>query len=69
MPDSIEYELTDWQPRTLWKCNGECKRFRHRAELPGALPAICCGQPARLVDSYDQPIPVVVDEELPLTGE
>lgn len=61
--DSIEYELVDWEAREVWHCS-VCHRYRHRAVLPGQLPAICCGQPARLWDRYQQPIPITVSEPI-----
>lgn len=63
MADSIEYELTHFESRTVWKCavNGH---YRHRKEAPGSQPAICCGRPAKLVDRYEQPIDVEVWDEV-----
>ena len=43
----LEYELVKWEPRTVWCC-GACGGFRHHREFEELLPAICCGQPARL---------------------
>ncbi len=65
MADSIEYELVNREPREIWKCTGACARYRHRKFQKGLLPAICCGQPAKLIDRYEQPIPVVISEEVP----
>ena len=64
MIDSIEYELTNWQAREVWKC-AACKRYRHRPTVAGILPAVCCGQPAKLVTRYEQPVPFTVSEPLP----
>jgi predicted metal-binding protein len=64
MKDSIEYELVEWEPREVWKCTGQCGRFRHRKTVKGILPAVCCGQPARLVDRYEQPALVTISEPL-----
>lgn len=64
MTDSIEYTLTNWEPREVWRCTGACKRFRHRPARPGILPAICCGQPAQLWDRYQQPVEVVIEEQV-----
>lgn len=64
MVDSIEYELVNWEPREVWKCQGECKKYRHRRALPGILPAVCCGVPAKLVDRYQQPKQFMVSEPL-----
>jgi len=65
MEDSIEYELVNWKPRQVWKCQGECARFRHRDVIKGQLPAICCGIPAKLITVYSQPTPVSIVEPLP----
>ena len=61
MNDSIEYEIVNWSPREVWKCQ-TCKRYRHRDSVKGLLPAICCGQPAKLVMHYEQPKPFMVSE-------
>jgi hypothetical protein len=61
--DSIEYQILNRQPREVWHCS-VCKRYRHRDAVKGLLPAICCGQPAKLIDRYSQPIPVTVSERL-----
>ena len=63
--DSIEYEILNWEPREVWQCQGECKKYRHRRTLKGILPAVCCGVPAKLIDRYEQPIPFTVSEPLP----
>lgn len=63
MPDSIEYELINYEPREVYYC-GVCERFRHRTVRPGILPAICCGQPARLFDRYEQPVRVNIIEPI-----
>jgi len=60
--DSIAYELVKEEPREVWKCLGTCGRFRYRRALPGLLPAVCCGKPARLFDRYNQPIEIEVEE-------
>jgi hypothetical protein len=65
--DSIEYELVNWKARQVWKCQGECQRFRHRDTIKGQLPAICCGVPAKTVTSYFQPSPVQVSEPVRLS--
>jgi hypothetical protein len=67
MIDSVEYELVNWKPRQVWKCQGACQRFRHRDKIEGQLPAICCGVPAKLITSYSQPIPVQVSEPVGLS--
>jgi hypothetical protein len=54
MSDSIEYEIVDWERREVWYCS-VCKRYRHRPVRAGQLPAICCGQPAKPIDQYEQP--------------
>ena len=64
MMDSIEYELVNWEKREVWKCS-VCGRYRHRKTVKGIRPAICCGQPAKLIDRYEQPIQVTVSEPLP----
>lgn len=64
MMDSIEYELVQLESREVWKCQGECGRYRHRTVIKGALPAICCGASAKLIDRYEQPTPVVISEPL-----
>lgn len=61
MVDSIEYELVNWEPREVWKCQGACKKYRHRQAVKGILPAICCGVPAKLIDRYRQPRKFEVD--------
>jgi hypothetical protein len=63
-PDSIEYELVNFESREIWKCLGKCGRFRHRAARPGILPAVCCSQPARLFDRYEQPTIVNISEPI-----
>ena len=65
MVDSIEYELVNWEKREVWKCQGDCKKFRHRRVLKGILPAVCCGVPAKLIDRYEQPRPYVIEQVLP----
>jgi hypothetical protein len=65
MIDSVEYEITNWSPREVWHCS-VCKRYRHRNSAKGLLPTICCGQPAKLVTHYEQPIPFIVSE--PIAG-
>jgi hypothetical protein len=65
MKDSIEYEIVEWEPREVWKCSGQCGRFRHRKTVKGILPAQCCGQPAKLIDRYQQPFEVTVSDSLP----
>lgn len=65
MMDSIEYEMVNWEPREVWKCQGECGRYRHRKSIKGILPAVCCGVPAKWIDRYEQPIPITVSELLP----
>lgn len=62
--DFIEYELVDWVRREVWKCQGNCKRYRHRDFRKGLLPAICCGVPAKLIDRYSQPVRIEVTEPL-----
>ena len=57
MQDSIEYEIVNWEPREVWKCQGQCGKFRHRRAVKGILPAVCCGVPAKLMDRYEQPKP------------
>jgi hypothetical protein len=63
MTDSIEYELMNFEPREVYHC-AICKRFRHRTVRPGIMPAICCGQPARLFDKYKQPVRVNICEPI-----
>lgn len=63
MNDSIEYEIVNWERREVWHCS-ICNKYRHRRALKGLLPAICCGQPAKLIDRYSQPSPVIVEEPL-----
>jgi hypothetical protein len=62
--DFIEYELVNWEAREVWKCQGQCGKYRHRREVKGTLTAICCGVPAKLVDRYKQPTPFTVSEPL-----
>ena len=62
--DSIEYEIVNWEKREVWKCQGGCQRFRHRPTVKGLMPAICCGHPAKLIDRYSQPRPLIVSEPL-----
>jgi predicted metal-binding protein len=62
--DSIEYEIVNWEKREVWKCQASCKRYRHRRAMKDLLPAICCGQPAKLMDRYEQPTPLMVSEPL-----
>jgi predicted metal-binding protein len=62
--DSIEYELVNWEAREVWKCQN-CGHYRHRPVRPGQLPAICCGQPAKFIDRYEQPFPVRISETFP----
>jgi hypothetical protein len=66
--DSISYTLMREEPREVWKCTGACGRFRHRTVRPGILPAICCGQPARLWDRYSQPIEIEIEERVTACG-
>lgn len=61
--DSIEYTLTNWEAREVWHC-AACRRYRHRATRPGILPAVCCGQPAQLIDRYQQPVEIVIEEQV-----
>lgn len=61
MVDSIEYELVNWEPREVWKCQGACKKYRHRKAVKGILPAVCCGVTAKLIDRYRQPKKFEVD--------
>jgi hypothetical protein len=63
MADSIEFVLTDWEAREVWHCQA-CGRYRHRPVIEGALPAICCSQPARLIDKYELPIDVTVRHQV-----
>jgi hypothetical protein len=65
MNDSIEYELVNWQPREVWKCQGGCGKYRHRNVVKGILPAVCCGVPAKLIDRYSQPVAFTVSDSLP----
>ena len=62
MNDSIEYELVNWEPREVWKCQGACQKFRHRRAVKGILPAVCCGVPAKLIDRYRQPTSLEVNQ-------
>jgi hypothetical protein len=62
MNDSIEYELTNWEPREVWRCQGACGKYRHRRAIKGILPAVCCGVPAKPIDRYQQPTVQQVDE-------
>lgn len=64
MVDSIEYEIVNWEPREVWKCQGTCGKYRHRRAVKGILPAVCCGVPAKLIDRYQQPVPFTVSEPL-----
>ena len=68
MNDYIEYELMSFESREVWHCT-LCKRFRHRAIRPGIRPAICCGQPARLFDRYEQPSRVNITDAVPPTSQ
>ena len=61
--DSIEYELVNWEAREVWKCSS-CGRYRHRKTVAGILAAQCCGQPAQLVDRYEQPVEITVSQSL-----
>jgi hypothetical protein len=65
LTDSIEYTLRNEEPREVYYC-ATCERFRHRTVRTGLLPAICCGEPARLWDRYSQPIEVIVNEPVSL---
>jgi hypothetical protein len=69
MMDSIEYELVNWERREVWRCQGQCGRYRHRKEVKGILAAVCCGVPAKRIDGYSQPIPITVSERLSSAGE
>jgi hypothetical protein len=69
MMDSIEYEILNWEPREVWKCQGACGKFRHRRALKGILPAVCCGVPARLWDRYQMPTPFTVSQSLDQPAE
>jgi hypothetical protein len=62
MIDSIEYEIVNWEPRQVWRCQGKCGRFRHRPTIAGALPAVCCNVEAKLITSYSQPVPLQLTE-------
>ena len=62
MNDSIEYELMNWEPREVWKCQGGCGKYRHRNAVKGILPAVCCGVPAKLIDRYRQPTSFEVNQ-------
>ena len=62
MFDSIEYELVNWEPREVWKCQGECGKYRHRSAVKGILPAVCCGVAAKLIDRYRQPTSFEVNQ-------
>jgi hypothetical protein len=63
MVDSIEYELVNWEAREVWKCS-KCGRYRHRKAVFGIMPALCCSQPATLIDRYQQPIDITVSQSL-----
>jgi hypothetical protein len=66
--DSVEYEIVNWTPREVWHC-AVCKSYRHRPAAKGLLPAICCGQPAKLITSYSQPKPLQLTEAVgPVTS-
>jgi len=65
MNDSIEYEILNWESREVWRCQGSCKKYRHRSTVKGILPAVCCGVPAKLIDRYRQPVAFTVSEQLP----
>ena len=65
MNDSIEYEIVNWEACEVWH-SSICKRYRHRKTVKGQLSAVCCGQPAKLVTHYEQPIPFAVSE--PIAG-
>ncbi len=69
MADSIEYELVNWEPREVWRCQGACRKFRHRRALPGIRPAVCCGVPAKLFDRYQMPVPFTVSQSLTRSTE
>lgn len=62
MLDFIEYELVNWEPREVWRCQGACGKYRHRATVKGILPAVCCGVPAKLIDRYQQPTSFEVNQ-------
>ena len=62
MFDSIEYELVNWEPREVWKCQGGCGKYRHRNAVKGILPAVCCGVAAKLIDRYRQPTSFEVNQ-------
>ena len=62
MFDSIEYELLNWEAREVWRCQGACKKFRHRRAVKGILPAVCCDVPAKLIDRYQQPTSFEVNQ-------
>jgi predicted metal-binding protein len=62
MNDSIEYELLNWEPREVWRCQGGCGKYRHRRVVKGILPAVCCGVPAKLIDRYQQPTSFEVNQ-------
>jgi hypothetical protein len=64
MVDSIEYEILNWQPREVWKCQGACAKYRHRRVVKGILPAVCCGVPAKLIDRYQQPTAFQVEQAI-----
>ena len=68
MVDSVEYELVNWERREVWKCQGQCGRFRHRKAVKGILAAICCGVPARLYDRYEMPVSFTILETLSPSG-
>ena len=60
--DSIEYEILNWEPREVWRCLGACGKYRHRKNVKGILPAVCCGVPAKLIDRYQQPTSFEVNQ-------
>ena len=60
--DSIEYEILNWEPREVWRCQGACGKYRHRRRIKGILPAVCCGVPAKLIDRYQQPTSFEVNQ-------
>ena len=62
MFDSIEYELVNWEPREVWRCQGGCGKYRHRNAVKGILPAVCCGVAAKLIDRYRQPTSFEVNQ-------
>lgn len=58
--DTIQYKLRTWQPKEVWHCL-TCDSYRHRPTIEGILPAICCGEPAKLIDRYYQPKDEVIE--------